>query len=278
LYGHPEIRITTEFLNTKLGNLSVIRMGSVEALNVYRKIMPDLSTVKCPTKVNVICRGKEMKLVIESCELPLLMRMKLSGTWKFDSVSPDEDEEYKKIGRIFIQTEDGYVKLYDKHKICDWKWSSKWGVDRGPDIISEKFEFIQHLHRYRDWIGFNRPIYQMLLHQRFFNGFNPLIRSEILARVEFSPFLTLREILKDEKSREDLIETSCYVLESLYMLGGCETKTWKNPFEKKNKEAYKWCQAYRKPRKAFPLKDGTTVFWYLKKWQREFIAFDVCED
>lgn len=54
--------------------------------------------------------------------------------------------------------------------------SSPWGKDRGPDPVKEFDEFCEHLQAHLGCAAFRKPISEVLLDQRYFNGVGNYLR------------------------------------------------------------------------------------------------------
>ena len=236
--------VMTRFFNEKLKNLDVCEVKSSPA----KKVKVDFERLKGKKwKVHSISRGKEAKVIFENGleKHELLLHYFKGGNlaWapSFEELHPSLN--FEKDHRFSLYMEDGSVLVhYDKFHQSHWKWveEGKWGKDRSPDVLLEHNAFRRYMYDMRNHHYMSQPVYVVMMHQKFFNGFNNLIRCEVLARTRFSPFTTMKEILSSEELREDLFEVSRYVMNELYLSGGAQMGIWINPYGVSKKDFQKF--------------------------------------
>jgi formamidopyrimidine-DNA glycosylase len=273
LAGQPEIMIMTRFFNEKIGDLDVCEVKSSPA----KRVKDDFSRLAGKKwKVHSISRGKEAKLVFTNGEETheLLLHYFKGGNWawapSFEELHPSLN--FEKDHRFSLYMEDGSVMVhYDKFHQSHWKWGN-WGYYRSPDVVLEHNAFRKYMYDMRNHHYMSQPVYTVMMHPRFFNGFNNLIRCEILARTRFSPFTTMKEILSSEILREDLFEVSKYVIEELYRAGGAQMGIWVNPYGSTKEALIRFISVYRswKPNHFYFMDTPERVMYVHNRWKNEY--------
>ena len=81
-----------------------------------------------------------------------------------------------------------------------------WGADRGPDSVTEYPEFRSNILQNLENTAFNKPICEVLLNQKYFNGIGNYLRAEILYRLEVPPFAKARDVLESLEVDQKLTE------------------------------------------------------------------------
>lgn len=157
-------------------------------------------TISCET------RGKELALMLQ-CDadkdnkLRIVFRFGLSGFFKFAPA----DEEIKHAHLSFFTQDDGpkmALHFVDARRFGAWEPSDTWGTDRGPDPM---FDYEKFRDNMLDNVSIrnkvlNKPICEVILEQKFFNGIGNYLRSEILYRAEIPPFTCARTVLEQIKA------------------------------------------------------------------------------
>jgi formamidopyrimidine-DNA glycosylase len=194
-------------------------------------------------------RGKEAKLIFEKGKekKELVLYFFKGGRWEWyaNENATLEDPVYEQDLRFSIYLEDGsIVSLQDKFHQSFWKWCSHWGYYRSPDIVLEHNEYRKYIFEHRNHSMLKLPIYNLMMRPKWFNGVNNFSRCEILARVHFSPFTPMSDVLEVEDLREELFEVSKTVLEDIYLLGGMQFGIWKNPFGVNVDNLNRWKKVY----------------------------------
>ena len=87
-----------------------------------------------------------------------------------------------------------------------WIINGDWGADRGPDSVTEYPEFRSNILQHLDNTVFNKPICEVLLNQKYFNGIGNYLRAEILYRLEVPPFAKARDVLESLEVDQKLTE------------------------------------------------------------------------
>ena len=223
--GQPEIRIMTDFFNSKVKKSVVCDVRMIQT-----KTVKETSDRVKEQKWNVssTSRGKEIKVIFQNDQdkHELLVHFFKGGVWEWyendDEVK--KNPNYERDHRFSIHFEDGTIMSHqDQFHQSHWKWSDKWGNYRSPDIVTENNPWRKHMFDHRKKLRVDRPIFEMMLHPWFFNGVNNFTRSEILCRTSFSPFTPCIEIFTSEELSEDLFDTTKKVLEEVYDLSRMDT-------------------------------------------------------
>ena len=108
---------------------------------------------------------------------------------------------------------------------------------------------------------FDKPIYEVLLNQKYFSGIGNYLRSTILYYLDINPFQPSRDIIKNHPRLLDLCRD--IPLKSYEFHGG-QLQDWKNPFDVDSSNFKEWVYY----QKGNSVKDSSNRnFWYDPKWQ-----------
>jgi endonuclease VIII-like 1 len=225
-----------------------------------------------PFTIEAQSRGKELMLTLISMageERSIKFAMGMSGNWYLASPG-----EMVKHAHLKFYREDGYsLMMVDVRRFAKWDWTESWSNKRGPCPLSEYEGFVEHVKSSSNKKLFEKPIYEIMMDQKYFNGIGNYLRAEILYRSGVNPFLPAVKILSD-----DLLELCHDVCQEAYLVGGGELKDWDNPFkrgygrgrinEKMGRLAdtsfRDWLQCYGKMESVEDSKGRR--FWYHKKF------------
>lgn len=260
-----EVRIMKEFIN--------VVMTNNKALNFYQ----DLDNVSLfyleNTKylpllegfdVEALCKGKELQLIFNK-EIKITFTLGMSGNFQFFTSNEIENAKYV---QFTIETEKGFLCFVDMRKFGKWKLRD-WNKDRSPDPIDEFQNFqdniTQNVKIHKD---FETPLYEIMLNQNWFNGIGNYLRAEILGRIDFNPFRSLRELYNENIIEYIQLLNLCRDISlKSYSLGGAQLRDWKNPFDTPSDNFEKFIQFYRNTEKCDNIKDkNDRTFWVDKKW------------
>ena len=213
-------------------------------------------------------RGKEMVFYIHDLltedTLPVRWTMGMAGHFRLSRTG----EENKHAHMMFTST-DGYtLSFVDVRRFGKWKPGFEWSDNRGPDPTTEMDLFKKNIFDNLEKKEFDKPINEVLMNQKYFNGIGNYLRAEIIYRMEdLYPFTDTRTVIKN---RGDELFMLCKAVPDLaYIMGGGEIKDWKNPFKNETD--------YMKTRSDFFLCYGNETmsqvvdktgrrFWYHPKW------------
>ena len=250
-----ELKLTAEFINR------------VAADKVFFEVEknPDHKgsaiQIDYPFTIEAQSRGKELMLTF--CTAPdfigdrvqvkhLMMGMGMAGHFKW--VKPGE---YEKHAHLVFKSADetGNLAFVDVRRFGKWKWGF-WSKDRGPDPISQYQEFVDDVLSNLHKKDFDKPICEVLMNQRWFNGIGNYLRAEILYRADINPFMSGREALTNH---QDIFELCKSVSEMAYLIGGGKVKN--------NWGDFMLC--YGNPTMATIMDKNGRRFWFNPIWSQK---------
>ena len=180
----PEIRLSALFVNHVCQDRTF--SGQPEKSSVSKN--PEVAFTSPRYSILSEARGKEMALFLECCEnsenkTRLLFRFGMSGRFRFTPA-----KELVKHSHLVFYTNDSpqmALSFVDPRRFGSWCEIDDWGIDRGPDAIAEFEAFssniVENLH-----LGvFDKPICEVMLNQKYFNGVGNYLRAEILYRLVY---------------------------------------------------------------------------------------------
>ncbi len=269
----PEVRILSDFINIEIGKCDVIKVEK----SPLSKSKCDLSMLEGKAwKMTASSRGKEMIILFTSGIEKYSLKVGFAKIGAIESISyEDIDSEYfYKRAVLRFYTKDRIYFISDFTRYTLWRWTDQWDANRSPDVALEHNAWRAHIYQNRNIPYFERPIFDLLIDQRFFNGIGIFSRSEILCRTRFSPFTPFKEILDIEILREDFFKVCKDTLNDITVNGGLQFKHWKNPFGVENKIMNKWVRCYNKLPKTFYTNDSRgRRFWFEKKWIPDYVKW-----
>mgnify|MGYP003633747180 FL=1 len=212
--------------------------------------------------VSSTSRGKELMIKITNTTTKeskkVLMGMGMSGNWVFIEKGPTP----KHAHLIFHTDWGGRLCMVDFRRFSRWKESDTWSDNRGPCMLTEWEDFVTNLHNNSDRKIFDKPIYQLMLDQKYFNGMGNYLRAEILDRANQNPFVSAREAIKNN----EMLSLCDTVVEEAYQLGGGQLSQWINPYFNDKITFRQWMKCYTKKEKIKD-KSGRT-FWFDSKHKK----------
>ena len=159
-------------------------------------------------------RGKELMLTLISLggeERSIKFAMGMSGNWYLASPG-----EMVKHAHLKFYREDGYsLMMVDVRRFAKWDWTESWSSKRGPCPLSEYEAFVKNIQASINKKIFEKPIYEIMMDQKYFNGIGNYLRAEILDRYSVNPFLPAKEVIT-----YDLLELCHDVCQEAYLVGG----------------------------------------------------------
>ena len=177
----PEVRINSLFVNQVCHDK--IFTGKPQRSSVTKN--PEVNFISPKYTIHSEVRGKEIALILTCSENPtnrlrLLFRFGMSGRFRF---TPG-NELFKHSHLVFYTTEDpqNALSFVDTRRFGSWREADGWGVGRGPDPLIEYDLFCQTITTDLECSVFNKPICEVMLNQKYFNGIGNYLRSEILFR------------------------------------------------------------------------------------------------
>jgi endonuclease VIII-like 1 len=222
-------------------------------------------------------RGKELMLYLiqgGKTYMSISCSMGMTGNWAFYNNNVFIKHTHMKFNSVSGNT----LCLVDMRCFAKWKVIKSWSINRGPCPLTEHALFIDNIKSSIHKRIFDKPIMEVMMDQKYFNGIGNYLRAEILYRHRdtINPFHTAREVLNDNPS---LYNTIIEVIEESYVMGGGELKDWDNPYTRgfgtgrinvnKKKDAPKsfrdWLQCYQKEDNVIDKKGRR--FWFDKKYE-----------
>ena len=152
------------------------------------------------------------------------------------------------------------ICLVDVRRFAKWKWTISWSDNRGPDPTTEFDLFVENLRTNSHRKTFDKPICELLMDQKYFNGIGNYLRAEILYRLDINPWTPAREAIENI----ELLELCRTVPIEAYEIGGGSIKDWKNPYGNQYQTMDEWLRCYGK-RAAIEDNTGRTL-WFNPKY------------
>jgi len=253
-----ELRLTADYINESAEGLVFHR---IEKNPIHKG-----ADIELPFKngftLSAKSRGKELMIEIKDRfsknSMFLLMGMGMSGHFQLTPLT-----EIPKHAHITFYAHGSLaLSFVDVRRFGKWKRSKNWSDNRGPDPTTERSEFVDNILSNIDKKAFQRPLYEALMDQKYFNGIGNYLRAEIIYRLgNVNPFLSAKEQI--EKYPEIL--TMCENMPKLaYKAGGGSLKDWKNPFTDEYNDNFMLCYGNKEMAQCID-KNGRR-FWYDPKW------------
>ncbi|KAM7396764.1 hypothetical protein PAMP_019779 [Pampus punctatissimus] len=211
----PEIHLASLYVNKMCEGL--VFTGPVRKSDVSKS--PNVPFTCEAYRITATSRGKEVKLTLTPMK-------SYDPKQTFESGHADQPMDivfrFGMSGYFRLTTEDelpkhAHLRFYSKEKPCrvlsyvdarrfgSWQPNGTWQPDRGPCIMFEYKSFRENVLSHLTDRAFDRPICEVLLNQKYFNGIGNYLRAEILFRLNIPPFVSARATMEGLKS-EDLCE------------------------------------------------------------------------
>lgn len=256
----PELRIMQDFINENSKEKEFSKCYFVEKGNNLK----DSNLIE-NFKIKAESNGKELQLELKNdkVKIDISVFMGMSGNWKY---IPTEEFNKTNYIRLRFDTVDGNsLILYGAYMGPKFKVGKFGGVDRGPDPTKNFESFKKNIIDNLSKKNFDKPICEVLLDQKYFNGIGNYLRSTILYYIDVNPFECARDIIRNNPKIIDMCRD---IPMKSYKLNGGQLKDWKNPFDSDSKEFSEWVYYM----KGNSCKDNTgRTFWYNPKWQDQCI-------
>jgi len=191
----PEIHMAARFINRVSALHSFT--GKVVKSEVSLK-NPDVDFEALSYTISAEARGKELKVYLEDNKKKsncarVLFRFGMSGCFQ---LTPASDLPKHAHLRFFTPAKVGLaLSFVDYRRFGRWEVEGEWGVDRGPDPINEYAAFRDNILANLEKPEFKKPICQVMLNQKYFNGVGNYLRAEVLFRLAVPPFSPAYEVL-----------------------------------------------------------------------------------
>jgi len=250
-----EIKIMSDYINHHSKKRKFTKLYHVEKGNnpIDSELIEDFEVI-----ANSFGKELQLKTKNDNKELDFSVFMGMSGNWKF---VPTEKWNDTRFVRMRIDTNDGNsLLLYGSYMGPKYRLGSFTGVKRGPDPTKQFDEFKNNVLSNLKLKAFDKPICEVLLNQKYFNGIGNYLRSTILYYINVNPFECARTIILENP---DILEFCRDIPIKAYVLNGGQLSDWTNPFDSDYEEFKKWV-FYQK---GLSCKDSTgRTFWYDEKW------------
>ena len=263
-----ELKFTSDYVNQASEGATYVR---VEKNPVHK--CDDLDIPFESFKIKAKSKGKEMVLYFldENSDkfIPVRITMGMSGHFKLTNTGDEVKHSHLK----FYRKDGTTLSFVDVRRFGKWKQGLVWSDNRGPDPTTEYKAFWDNVMT--NLTKLKKPLYEMLMDQKYFNGIGNYLRAEIIFRAgDVDPFLPAGMQFARYPKLLDL----CRDIPLLaYAKGGGSIKDWDNPFgDEAIQERFMLCygnaeMAKRKDR------NGRT-FWYDKKWDNVPTSRDDLKD
>ncbi|XP_067871510.1 endonuclease 8-like 1 [Heterodontus francisci] len=208
----PELHLASRFVNQ-------VCRGTVFSGHVEKSAVSKNCDVpfKCDAYlISAVSRGKEVKLTLAPIkeedgkedikpntvehqnELPapmdIIFRFGMSGSFKLTT-----EEEVPKHAHLKFFTKEKPKQVLcfvDPRRFGSWEVNGTWQLDRGPCVMFEYEKFRLNVLSNLSDKAFDKPICEVLLNQKYFNGIGNYLRAEILFRLKVPPFEKARTVLE----------------------------------------------------------------------------------
>lgn len=260
-----EVKIMSEYFNEIVENKTFINVRKSDV----SKVKTDLKTNSWSLGFTLISETRGKEFMIKFCRKPecfkhfnnevMVCNMGMSGHWQMVP-----SDKLPKHAHLIFDTNDGEsLCLVDMRRFARWQWSDGWSIKRGPDPIKEFDSFVKNVRDNIDKKLFQKPIYEVLMNQQYFNGIGNYLRAEILYRIDENPFLSAKEYI----SKQPIIFELCKSIPlETYAIGGGQLKEWTNPFNMDKLTFGQWLKCYGKKDMANLVDKNSRKFWYDKKY------------
>jgi endonuclease VIII-like 1 len=258
-----ELKIMADYINQNV-------KGEVfnKSFHVLKGNNPEQFHLIDEFKVEAESFGKELiiKFIDNNHVEKISVFMGMSGNWKW---VPTGEWNSTKFIRMRLDSVSGWsLLLYGLYMGPKYKIGGFTGVKRGPDPTKNYKEFEKNILDNLDKKVFDKPMCEVILDQKYFNGIGNYLRSTILYYLDINPFLEARKVIKEYPQ---ILEMCKDVPIKAYRLNGGQLSDWKNPFDTDFEEFQKWV-FYQK---GISCKDATgRTFWFSEKW-REFCPYSI---
>jgi len=262
-----ELKLTADYINSASGNIKYV---GVEKSPVHKGTEIDIPF----TKFTIVAesRGKELLLWFKDFNsdkfMTLQMTMGMSGHFQVTNTGQEPKHAHLK----FFRKDGTTLSFVDVRRFGNWKQGITWKDNRGPDPTTEPREFFLNIMTNLTNKAFKKPLYEVLMNQKWFNGIGNYLRAEIVYRAEdVDPFLpAAQQIAKYPK----ILELCTDIPMLAYAKGGGSIKDWDNPFGSDSiQEKFMLCYGNKSMQTRIDSKGRR--FWYDPKWNTSTYSGDL---
>lgn len=251
-----ELKFTADYVNEISEGQTYVR---VEKNPIHK--CDDLNIPFKKFRIKAVSKGKEMVLYfldkLSDQHIPVRITMGMSGHFKLTNTGQEPKHAHLK----FYRSDGTTMSFVDVRRFGKWKQGVAWSENRGPDPTTEFDMFWTKVMT--NLTKLNKPLYEVLMDQKYFNGIGNYLRAEIIYRAgDVDPFLPAgMQLAKYPK----LLELCRDIPLLAYAKGGGSIKDWDNPFgDDSIQEKFMLCYGNDKMSKRKD-RNGRT-FWYDPKW------------
>lgn len=251
-----ELKFTADYVNQVSEDMTYVR---VEKNPIHK--CEDLNIPFEKFKIKAVSKGKEMVLYFldkhSDQYIPVRITMGMSGHFKLTNTGAEPKHAHLK----FYRKDGTTMSFVDVRRFGKWKQGVAWSDNRGPDPTTEYKAFWDKVMT--NLTKLKKPLYEMLMDQKYFNGIGNYLRAEIIYRAgDVDPFLPAGMQFTRYPKLLDL----CRDIPLLaYAKGGGSIKDWDNPFgDEAIQERFMLCYGNAEMSKRKD-RNGRT-FWYDPKW------------
>jgi endonuclease VIII-like 1 len=261
---YAEVRLMSDFINEVSKHNELAK--SIYAIRPNKRVISDFSNIKYPFSYISTTKGKELKLEILDSNHKLhiiTFTMGMSGTWQLFKSS----QKISNSVRLVIELPGYNLCLLDTRRFAVWKWRD-FNESRGPDPVQDFDNFKNNVIKNLNKKIFQKPIFEILLNQTYFNGVGNYLRSTVLYRLNRNPFVSAQQYIQEVPEIFEEVRNCCLFA---YQKQGAQLRDWKNPnpnpnIEKSQQEFLDW--VFYQKGKSFVDSNGRN-FWYHPQWENE---------
>jgi len=242
-----ELRLSSDYVNEHTQNKTFTSTWKTPNHKCMEVVLPFKEF-----SIRTESRGKEFKMYITGSTgevYTIMFGFGMTGGFQYTKRG-----EEPKFAHLQLFTDDGYTLSYvDPRRFGRWFWGD-WKTDRSPDPTTEHKSFVTNIRQNLNKTAFDKPIYELLMNQKYCNGIGNYLRAEILGRIDSNPFTTAREYITNNPKVLDL----CKEIPEM-------------SYKYKSKHGYyvgnePYLKYYKNPKSLNITDKGKRVFWYDSKW------------
>ena len=253
-----ELKFTADYVNSVSEGIKYVKVTK----NPEHKC-EDLDIPFDFFKIKAESKGKEMVLVIQDNDsdrfIPIRMTMGMSGYFKLTNTGQEPKHSHLK----FYRKDGTTLSFVDVRRFGKWKQGLWWNDTRGEDPTTSFDSFWKDIMTNLTSKAFKKPLYEVLMNQKYFNGIGNYLRAEIIYRAgDVDPFLPAAwQLAKYPK----ILELCRDIPMLAYAKGGGSIRDWDNPFgQDAIQEKFMLC--YGNPTMSKRKDSNGRTFWYDPKW------------
>jgi len=253
-----ELKLTADYLNSV--------SNGIKFVNAKKNPQHKGDELDIPFRkftISTESSGKELVLIIKDRDsketIPIRWTMGMSGY--FESTNTGQEHKH---AHITFYTDDGTsLSFVDVRRFGKWKQGVTWNEGRGPDPTKNFDEFKSNIINNINKRVFQKPLFEILMDQKWFNGIGNYLRAEIVYRCgNVNPFLPAKDLLI---KYPQILELCRDIPMLAYAKGGGSIRDWDNPFgDSSIQEKFMLC--YGNKTMDTRIDSKKRRFWYDPKW------------